>query len=209
MATKKTTDEAAVAEKAEIKKAPAKKAAAKKPAAKKPAAKKAAPKKATAVKKPAAKTAAAKKPAMMSKGKQRKIVIEDKFSGRTYHLGIGKRKNAIAIVRIHTEGKGKFFVNNKPFSEYFNGTNLENAMQPLTLTGNTEAFDITIKVTGGGTTGQTEAVRHGLARALEKYEAELRPTLKKAGLLTRDSRRKARKKPGLRGARKSPQWSKR
>ena len=70
-------------------------------------------------------------------------------------------------------------------------------------------FDISVKVTGGGVSSQAEAIRHGIARALEKYESELRPTLKKAGLLTRDSRTKERKKPGLRGARRSPQWSKR
>ena len=169
------------------------------------AAKKVPAKKAPAPKK----VATPKKAEVTSKGQARKRKVENKFDGREYQLGIGKRKSAVAQVRIHSGGKGEIWVNDTRFEEYFFGTLIENALQPLTITGNEKAFDITVKVTGGGASSQAKAVRHGIARALEKFQPELRTTLKPAGLLTRDSRTKERKKPGLRGARRSPQWSKR
>lgn len=185
---------------------------AKKPAAKKTTAKKAAPKKVAAAKKTTtAKKAAPVKTAAanISKGKQRKLRVEDKFAGKQYHLGVGKRKSAIALVRLHEKGKGEVYVNNKKLDEYFFGTLIENAVLPLTLTGKEKDFDISVKVEGGGMSSQADAIRHGIARALVLFDAELRPALKPAGLLTRDSRVKERKKPGLKGARRAPQWKKR
>ena len=195
--------EEAKAEEKAVKKAAPK--AAKKAPAKKPAAKKAPAKKTVAAKKEAPKAA----PALVSKGQARKRKIENKFDGREYQLGIGKRKSAVAQVRIHSGGKGQIWINDAKFEDYFFGTLIESTLLPLTLTGNEKNFDITVKVTGGGISSQADAVRHGIARALEKFQPELRATLKPAGLLTRDSRTKERKKPGLRGARRSPQWSKR
>jgi len=185
------------------KKAPAKK----KPVAKKKAA---APKKAPAKKVVLKKTATAtgsKKP--LSKGKARKLRVVDVFNGRRYTLGVGKRKSAIALVRMHEKGTGKILVNNKELSDYSFGILIENALQPLVLTGKETAFDISIKVEGGGSTSQAEAIRHGISRALVSDDDTLRPVLKKAGLLTRDARVKERKKPGLKGARRAPQWVKR
>lgn len=146
---------------------------------------------------------------MLSKGKQRKVQVDDKFPKQRYFLGVGKRKSAVANVRLHEKGKGQKTVNNKEFDSYFYGVLIENALQPLRITGKEAEFDLSIKVVGGGTSSQAEAVRHGIARALVEYDPELRPVLKPSGLLTRDSRVKERKKPGLRGARRSPQWSKR
>ncbi len=151
----------------------------------------------------------AKSPIIASKGKQRKIRIEDKFAGTQYHLGVGKRKTAIALVRMHEKGKGEIFVNNHKFEDYFFGNLIENALQPLQLTGKETEFNISIKVMGGGVSSQAEAIRHGIARALVLFDSELRGVLKKAGLLTRDARVKERKKPGLKRARRAPQWKKR
>ncbi len=207
-------------EEKKTKKAPAKAAAKKKETAPKttkaPAAKKAAPakeKKEAAAKKAAPKAVAPakekKEPLTLSKGKQRKRQIEDKFAGRKYYLGVGKRKTAVALVRLHEKGIGKIFINNKEFEKYFFGVLVEDALQPLSMTGNVKTFDITVKVTGGGVSAQADAVRHGITRALEEFDASLRPVLKKAGLLTRDARSKERKKPGLKRARRAPQWRKR
>jgi small subunit ribosomal protein S9 len=196
----------------------AEKAAEKTPAAKKTTPAKAAPKAAakTAVKKEeakpavkAAKPAEAKKTGTLSKQKARKLRIEDKFNGRRYYLGVGKRKTAVALVRLHEKGKGQNFVNNTELTEFFFGTLIESALSPLELTDKLTEFDITVKVEGGGVSAQADAVRHGIARALVEYDAELRPVLKKAGLLTRDARMKERKKPGLKRARRAPQWRKR
>ena len=122
---------------------------------------------------------------------------------KAYHYGTGRRKTAVAQVRVYPKGNGKVTINDQlvaePSSIY---------LEPLKLVGQAEA-DITVKVSGGGFQGQIEAVRHGVARALVEMDAEYRGTLKKAGFLTRDPRSKERKKPGLRSARRSPQWSKR
>lgn len=201
-----------------------KKPVAKKTATKKTVAKKTVAKKETATKKastkkasPAKKVTAAKKAptkkgttaTILSKGKQRKLRVEDKFSGKQYHLGVGKRKSAIALVRLHEKGKGEVFINNKKIDEYLFGILIENALQPLALTGKEKDFNITIKVEGGGVSSQADAIRHGIARALVLFNSDFRPVLKKAGLLTRDARVKERKKPGLKGARRAPQWKKR
>jgi len=105
-----------------------------------------------------------------------------------YNYGTGRRKSSVARVFIK-KGTGQFVVNGKPLTEYFaRETGQMVARQPLEITNNAEAFDIMVNVKGGGETGQAGAVRHGLARALIDYDAELKPTLSRAGLVTRDAR---------------------
>ncbi len=127
-----------------------------------------------------------------------------------YIEAVGRRKSATARVRLYPGGQGEIVVNNKPMKEYF-GRALDQMilMQPLVLTGLQESFNISVQVKGGGESGQAQAVRHGLARALVKADPNLRPVLKSAGMLTRDARVKERKKPGLKRARKAPQYTKR
>ena len=126
-----------------------------------------------------------------------------------YNYGTGRRKSSVARVFIK-KGTGQFIVNGKPLTEYFaRETGQMVARQPLVLTENVETFDIKVNVRGGGETGQAGAVRHGLTRALIDFDAELKPTLSKAGLVTRDAREVERKKVGLRGARRRKQFSKR
>jgi len=123
--------------------------------------------------------------------------------------GTGRRKNAIARVRLQL-GEGRVTVNERDPLAYLGRRVLEMAaLAPLRVTGMQRKFDISIKVIGGGTSGQAGAISHGIARALLKYDPELRPALKKAGFLTRDARVKERKKYGLKKARKAPQYSKR
>jgi len=125
------------------------------------------------------------------------------------HLGTGRRKTAIARVRL-AAGTGKILVNGRAFENYFPVETLRSAAaQPLTVTGTADKFDAQITVTGGGPNGQAGAVSHGLARALLTVDANLRPLLKSEGLLTRDSRMKERKKYGQPGARRRFQYSKR
>ncbi|HXE42281.1 MAG TPA: 30S ribosomal protein S9 [Candidatus Baltobacteraceae bacterium] len=124
-------------------------------------------------------------------------------------LGTGRRKTAIARVRLAT-GSGKITVNGRPFETYFPVDTLRaTASQPLTLTGTAEKLDARINVTGGGPNGQAGAVRHGISRALLKFDATLRGALKAEGFLTRDPRERERKKYGQPGARKRFQFSKR
>ena len=124
-------------------------------------------------------------------------------------LGTGRRKTAVARVRLAT-GTGKILVNGRPFENYFPLESLRvAATQPLTVTGSADKFDAQVTVTGGGPNGQAGAVRHGIARALLTVDANLRPLLKAEGLLTRDSRKRERKKYGQPGARKRFQYSKR
>jgi small subunit ribosomal protein S9 len=124
-------------------------------------------------------------------------------------LGTGRRKTSIARVRLMT-GSGKITVNGRAFDNYFPLETLRATVtQPLMLTGTAEKVDASINVTGGGPNGQAGAVRHGIARALLKFDANLRPQLKADGLLTRDPRMKERKKYGQPGARKRFQFSKR
>jgi small subunit ribosomal protein S9 len=125
------------------------------------------------------------------------------------HRGTGRRKNAIARVRLQP-GEGRITVNEKDPLAYLGRRVLEMAaLAPLRVTGTQRKFDISIKVIGGGTSGQAGAIAHGIARALLRYDPDLRPALKKAGLLTRDPRMKERKKYGLKRARKAPQYTKR
>ena len=125
-------------------------------------------------------------------------------------LGTGRRKSSIARVRL-VEGKGNITVNGKDINEYFPEETLRVIVkQPLTATNTLAKYDVIVKVQGGGFSGQAGAVRHGIARALnEANQEEFRPILKSSGFLTRDSRKKDRKKYGLKKARKAPQFSKR
>ncbi|AAM25400.1 MAG: 30S ribosomal protein S9 [Caldanaerobacter subterraneus] len=125
------------------------------------------------------------------------------------YYGTGRRKEAVARVRL-MPGKGNIIINNKSLEEYFPLETLRYTVkQPLILTETIDKFDVYVKVSGGGLSGQAGAIRHGIARALVKADAELRPILKKAGFLTRDPRMKERRKYGLKKARKAPQFSKR
>lgn len=126
-----------------------------------------------------------------------------------FYEGIGRRKRAIARVRLFAGGGG-FTVNEKPATEYFPVLGLLNqVMSPLKATQNEERFTVTALVKGGGPVGQSDAVSLGLARALLEADANFKNPLRKAGLLTRDSREKERKKPGLKKARKAKQYTKR
>ena len=127
-----------------------------------------------------------------------------------YHYGTGRRKSAVARVRLYP-GSGNITVNGKTVREYFGGRSAhETTVQlPLRVTATLERYDTFVKVVGGGVSGQAGAVRHGISRALLRSDEELRPLLKRAHLLTRDSRVKERKKVGLKRARKAPQYTKR
>ena len=131
-------------------------------------------------------------------------------------LGTGRRKSSVAQVKL-VPGKGKITVNGRDVRDFFPyETNVMDLKQPLVMTNNEETFDIEVKVSGGGFTGQTGAIRLGITRALLEYdkaneekEDSYRKTLKQNGMVTRDSRKKERKKPGLKAARRAPQFSKR
>lgn len=131
-------------------------------------------------------------------------------------LGTGRRKSSVAQVKL-VPGKGKITVNGRDVRDFFPyETNVMDLMQPLVMTNNETTFDIEVKVNGGGFTGQTGAIRLGITRALLEYdkanedkEDSYRKTLKRNGMVTRDSRKKERKKPGLKAARRAPQFSKR
>ena len=125
------------------------------------------------------------------------------------YYGTGRRKTSTARVYLRP-GNGKITVNKREFDAYFPNEALQMIIrQPLSLTETAEKFDIYVNVDGGGTAGQAGAVRHGITRALMEFNADLRPTLKKAGLITRDPRQKERKKYGQKGARARFQFSKR
>lgn len=126
-----------------------------------------------------------------------------------YYEGIGRRKTSSARVRI-SPGSGNIIVNGKPGAEYFTRMgDMDIILDPLKAVEMESKLDVSVHVKGGGVTGQTGAVRHGVARALIKMEPELRPIMRSGGFLTRDSRMKERKKPGLKRARKAPTYTKR
>ena len=127
-----------------------------------------------------------------------------------YFYGLGRRKSATAQVRL-TAGKGKMTINDKPAATYFseNKTQLAEITDPLALVGKQKDFDVSVVVKGGGLSGQVDAIKLAIAKAITVGFSDLRPTLKKADLLKRDSREKERKKYGLRSARKREQFSKR
>ena len=126
-----------------------------------------------------------------------------------YYEGVGRRKRASARVRLYP-GDGNIVVNDKPVEEYFSRErDVLHLLEPLKATDTVGTFNVSVKVQGGGVSGQAGAVRHGLARALLASDPNLRPVLRRGGFLTRDARKKERKKPGLKRARKAPQYTKR
>lgn len=126
-----------------------------------------------------------------------------------YYYGTGRRKSAVARVRVY-QGSGQIIVNGKPYEELFTRDVHQNKLRlPLEVAEASRNFDIYAKIAGGGQTAWADAIAHGAARALVEYNEELRPKLRRAGLLTRDPRVKERKKPGLKRARKAPQYTKR
>jgi small subunit ribosomal protein S9 len=128
-----------------------------------------------------------------------------------YYEGIGRRKAATARVRLHPGGTGTITVNDRPAEEHLTREgSVQDVMRPLAMVGQDRAYDVTVKVNGGGIAGQTDAIRLGIARALLKVDEEqFRPPLRQSGMLTRDPRVKERKKPGLKRARKAPTYTKR
>ena len=165
--------------------------------------KKVAKPKAKAVKAPAKVVVKAVKPEVKKTPK----VVETVVAGK-YIATVGRRKSAIAQVRLYTNGKGIVTVNDKPYQKYLD--TLETAATVEAIMDKAgQDFDFSIKVSGGGRCGQADAIRHGIARALIIADPSLRPILKAEGWLSRDARIKERKKPGLKKARRAPQWSKR
>lgn len=184
----------------------------KKTATTKPAAKKEKP-----ATKPAAKTVAAKKEKVAKvaevitaeKVVTAPIVGKPTLEKGKYIFATGRRKTAIANIRLFS-GKGEIVINKKPFETYFfHALYRESIMKPLELTGLAHDFYFTVTVNGGGVLAQAQATQHGIAQALASMGDDIRKILKKNGFLTRDDRKKERKKPGLRGARRAPQWAKR
>jgi len=132
------------------------------------------------------------------------------FSNRKYHTGTGRRKSATANAKIYARGKGRFLVNHRDISDHFAYKALvEVAKASLKEVGKDQDIDVGVRVSGGGPAGQAEAIRLAVARALVVQNETLKPALRKAGYLTVDARVKERKKPGLKRARRAPQWSKR
>ena len=128
---------------------------------------------------------------------------------QNFDYGTGRRKTATARTRLYA-GSGNIIVNGRPYSEYFPRKTLQMVIrQPLELTKTLEKIDVKVNVRGGGVSGQAQAVRHGISRALLSVDSDLRASLKRAGFLTRDARKKERKKYGLRAARARYQYSKR
>ncbi len=131
-------------------------------------------------------------------------------SKRTYHYGTGRRKSSVARCRVYENGTGSITINGRDIDDYFGLDTLKLLVrQPLALTDLVGKVDLVITVAGGGVTGQAGAIRHGVSRALLGLNPEYRAALKAAGFLTRDPRMKERKKYGLKGARRAPQFSKR
>ena len=125
------------------------------------------------------------------------------------YIGTGRRKSSVARVRL-VPGEGQIIINGREIDDYIPFAALREVVkQPLVATETVGSYDVLVNVSGGGYTGQAGAIRHGIARALLQVDPEFRPTLKRAGLLTRDPRMKERKKYGLKGARRAPQFSKR
>ena len=137
------------------------------------------------------------------------MVEEQVIEGQHYHYGTGRRKSAVARVRLYP-GTGTIVVNGKPFEEVFSRPIHQTIVRhPLLLTETLDKFNVQVKINGGGSTGWAGAIAHGIARALVAADEQYKPILRKAGLLTRDPRVKERKKYGLKRARKAPQYTKR
>ena len=139
------------------------------------------------------------------------MMVKAASKKKVQYMGTGRRKKAIARVRLIPGGSGNIIINKKNIDEFFGGNEIVKLIvkQPLELTETTSKFDVYVNVVGGGFTGQAGAIRHGISRSLILCDEALRPSLKKAGFLTRDPRMKERKKYGLKKARKAPQFSKR
>ncbi|MDD5290630.1 MAG: 30S ribosomal protein S9 [Patescibacteria group bacterium] len=142
---------------------------------------------------------------------EKKITKEDepiKFKGK-YIKAIGRRKTSSAQARLYRDGRGLIVVNGLKINQYFSEGEAAVILQPLKLVGRIKDFDFSVLVRGGGKSAQAEAVRHAVTRSLIAFDKEMKPALKVKGFLTRDARKTERKKPGLKKARRAPQWSKR
>lgn len=173
-------------------------------------------KKTTKAAKPAVKRTVKKKTAEekpKAEKKERAVIVEEKAVEEkkpSYLYAVGRRKEAIATVRLYKNGKGKIIVNGKLYSEYFPTEEMEQIVSsPLKSVGQADKVDIEAKTFGGGLRGQAEAARLGISRALVQLNINFKKNLRKSGYLTRDPRVKERKKPGLKRARRAPQWQKR
>jgi len=141
---------------------------------------------------------------------EKKVTKKSKSKGSHYFCACGKRKTSSARVRIYPGGENKITVNNKDFKEYFpDPFQRVVSRSPFQFVEAGKKFDVTVRVVGGGVNSQAGAIKHGISKALILMNPDLRSSLKKAGFLTRDPRKKERKKPGLKRARRAPQWSKR
>ncbi len=155
-----------------------------------------------------------KKPAKKKEEVKEKIITKKEASedlnNESYFQAIGRRKTSVARVRLFTKGNKEFIINDKSFEEYFPTLELrESCIAPLKKMKCNDIFKITVKVQGGGINSQMEAVRHGISRALVTFNPDFKKRLRRAGYLTRDPRQRERKKPGLKRARRAPQWKKR
>ncbi len=143
-----------------------------------------------------------------------RVYLETEVQGimesREYHEGVGRRKASTARARVYSGGSGDVVVNEKPARKYFPRTgDIDKLLNPLGLAGCDGRVDVSVRVSGGGVTGQVDASVYAISRALLKLDPDVRPVLRRAGLLTRDARVKERKKPGLKRARKAPTYTKR
>ncbi len=131
-------------------------------------------------------------------------------ANQTYYYGTGKRKTSIARVRLYLDSGGPVLVNGKPMDEIFNWAPWQHTInEAFRVSDTVNKFRVVVKVTGGGVNSQAQAIRHGIARALVVFDADLKPPLRRAGLITRDARIKESKKYGLKRARRAPQYTKR
>lgn len=146
----------------------------------------------------------AKKTAEKEAPKAEKVKLKGK-----YETGTGRRKTATARVRLFKNGNGSIMVNDMKAADYFGADYVAIMSQPLKLASQVKDVNLSIVVSGGGKKAQAYAIRHGIARALLEVDEELKPSLRAKGWLTRDARKKERKKPGLKKARRAPQWAKR
>ncbi len=134
----------------------------------------------------------------------------DKLDKNTFFEAVGRRKTSVARVRLHVGGKKEVVINDKPYEEYFTTKILqETCLAPLKKMKYMDKFRVVVRVSGGGVNSQSEAVRHGISRALVLFNIEFKKRLRRAGFLTRDPRQRERKKFGLKRARRAPQWKKR
>ncbi|HCC23705.1 TPA: 30S ribosomal protein S9 [Candidatus Falkowbacteria bacterium] len=146
-----------------------------------------------------------------TKTEEKEVIKEvDPKKRAEYLYSVGKRKTSVAQVRVFKKGEGEIVINEKKLHEYFpTKERQETVKAPLTLIGQGDKLNVSVKVLGGGTVSQSEAIRHGVSLALVQLNPNFRKPLKKAGYITRDARKKERKKPGLKRARRAPQWKKR